>query len=183
MKAVIQRVLSASVQVNGNRISEIERGLCVLIGIGTDDVAADMDYIVSKILALRLFPIEILDDSPGDQAPVPGSKRKSEPPENLRQWSKNVKEIGGEVLCVSQFTLMAKTKKGNKPDFHNAMGTSSSRELYAKLIEKMKLGYSPDRIKDGEFGAMMQVQITNDGPVTIIVDSKESQSVSQSRSG
>ncbi|EGG09933.1 uncharacterized protein MELLADRAFT_71152 [Melampsora larici-populina 98AG31] len=180
MKAVIQRVLAASVEVDGHRISEIKRGLCVLIGIGADDVRADMDYIVNKILNLRLFPSEVPDNL--KKSTELESHQSPPPAENVKQWAKNVKDIEGEVLCVSQFTLLAQTKKGNKPDFHNAMQSTSSRVMYAELLELMKLSYCSERIKDGEFGAMMQVNIANDGPVTITLDSKEAQAGSKSRS-
>ncbi|KAH9813022.1 D-Tyr tRNAtyr deacylase-like domain-containing protein [Melampsora americana] len=145
MKAVIQRVSAASVEVDGRRISEIKQGLCVLIGIAGDDVRADMDYIVNKVLNMRLFPSDVPEnlvkstDSKSDQS-LP-------PTENIKQWSRNVKEIEGEVLCISQFTLLAQTKKGNKPDFHNAMKTTSSRVMYTELLELMKLSYSSARIK------------------------------------
>lgn len=88
-------------------------------------------------------------------------------------WKKSVKDIEGEILCVSQFTLMAKTIKGAKPDFHKAMNGELSRPLYAALLESMGRAYFPSRIKDGQFGAMMSVSLTNEGPVTITIDSRK----------
>ncbi|CAH7669786.1 D-Tyr tRNAtyr deacylase-like domain-containing protein [Phakopsora pachyrhizi] len=168
MRVVIQRVLSASVSVDGNKISEIGRGLCILVGIGTDDSNQDLDYILSKVLSIRLFS----DSNPPSQSTQAEELIRTEPTQK-KHWSRNVKDIEGEILCVSQFTLMAKTKKGSKPDFHNAMGSESSRKFYEEFLSKMRASYNQDRIKDGEFGAMMDVQIVNEGPVTIVIDSKD----------
>ncbi|CAE6530816.1 unnamed protein product [Rhizoctonia solani] len=88
-------------------------------------------------------------------------------------WKKSVKDVQGEILCVSQFTLMAKTIKGAKPDFHKAMTGELSRPLYASLLESMGRAYIPLRIKDGQFGAMMSVSLTNQGPVTLTIDSRK----------
>ncbi|CAE6408814.1 unnamed protein product [Rhizoctonia solani] len=168
MRAVIQRVSSASVTVDSNVVSSISNGLMCLIGIGDDDTAKDSEYIVNKILSLKVF-----DD------PATGT-----------MWKKSVKDIEGEILCVSQFTLMAKTIKGAKPDFHKAMGGELSRPLYASLLESMRRVYVPSRIKgrytlrpilppltqlniDGQFGAMMSVSLTNEGPVTLTIDSRK----------
>ncbi|KAF8680984.1 deacylase [Rhizoctonia solani] len=159
MRAVIQRVSSASVIVDSNVVSSISNGLMCLIGIGDesiqpehpDDTAKDSEYIVNKILNLKVF-----DD-----------------PETGAMWKKSVKDIEGEILCVSQFTLMAKTIKGAKPDFHKAMTGELSRPFYASLLESMGRAYVPSRIKDGQFGAMMSVSLTNEGPVTLTIDSRK----------
>lgn len=154
MRAVIQRVTSASVTVNQSEIAKIGRGLCVLVGIGTDDTKAEMNYIISKILSLRLFAandnrpqVELSEtikptqigrgqeaatyvqpQEPSDPSNQPSLSTKQEESKSMKLWSQNVKDIRGEILIVSQFTLMAKTKKGNKPDFHNAMvGSGESR--------------------------------------------------------
>ncbi|OAX41552.1 hypothetical protein K503DRAFT_790705 [Rhizopogon vinicolor AM-OR11-026] len=145
MRAVVQRVASASVSVDGKVISSISRGLMILVGIGTDDTLAD----VETLLNIRVFDA------------------------NGTMWKSSVKDIAGEVLCVSQFTLMANTTKGNKPDFHRAMSTNSSKDLYATFLEKMRQLYVPDRIQDGEFGAMMNVSLTNEGPVTLTLDTRK----------
>ncbi|KIL00083.1 hypothetical protein PAXRUDRAFT_360553 [Paxillus rubicundulus Ve08.2h10] len=150
MRAVIQRVASASVTVDGKVISSISRGLMVLVGIGTDDTPADIDTLSNKILSLRVFA-----DASGTM------------------WKTSVKDIAGEVLCVSQFTLMANTTRGNKPDFHRAMSAESSRQLYAVFLDKMKQLYVADRIKDGQFGAMMDVSLTNEGPVSFTLDTRK----------
>ncbi|KAL2076285.1 hypothetical protein ACEWY4_028117 [Coilia grayii] len=147
MKAIIQRVTKASVTVGEQQISSIGRGLCVLLGISTEDTQKDVDYMVRKILSLRVF-----EDEGG------------------RPWSKSVVERELEVLCVSQFTLQC-VLKGNKPDFHNAMPAELAQPFYSAMLERMREAYTPERIKDGEFGAYMQVHIQNDGPVTIQLES------------
>ncbi|KAG1794898.1 D-Tyr tRNAtyr deacylase-like domain-containing protein [Suillus plorans] len=160
MRAVVQRVASASVSVDGNVISSISRGLMVLVGIGTgmDIVSRPLSSVLttSNRLNIRVF------DADGSM------------------WKSNVKDIAGQVLCVSQFTLMANTTKGNKPDFHRAMSSNASRELYATFLEKMRRLYVPDRIQDGQFGAMMDVSLTNEGPVTLTLDTRKFEYVSVS---
>jgi len=84
-----------------------------------------------------------------------------------------VKDIDGDILCVSQFTLMANTTKGNKPDFHHAMATEPSRQMYASFLEKLRLSYKAEKIQDGRFGVMMNVSLTNEGPVTFTLDSRK----------
>ncbi|KAG9015701.1 D-tyrosyl-tRNA(Tyr) deacylase [Tulasnella sp. 427] len=122
----------------------------VLVGIGTDDTTQDVEYIAKKILTMRVF-----DDNDGTM------------------WKAGVKDIGGEVLSVSQFTLMANTTKGNKPDFHGAMSSVSSREVYSTFLKRLGELYEPAKIKDGQFGAMMSVSLANEGPVTLQIDSRK----------
>ncbi|XP_076033448.1 D-aminoacyl-tRNA deacylase [Oratosquilla oratoria] len=147
MRAVIQRVQKASVCVNGETVSTIGRGLCVLIGIHKNDSRDDMEYMVRKILNIRLF-----EDTSG------------------KRWNLSVKDLGLEVLCISQFTLYCEMK-GNKPDYRHAMGGDLSKEFYENFLTHMRGQYKPEKIKDGIFGAMMQVDIQNDGPVTVNIDS------------
>ncbi|XP_035255898.1 D-aminoacyl-tRNA deacylase 1 [Anguilla anguilla] len=147
MKAIIQRVAKASVTVGGEQVSSIERGLCVLLGISLEDTQKDVDYMVRKILNLRLFEDE-----------------------NGRAWSRSVMDRGLEVLCVSQFTLQC-ILKGNKPDFHAAMPAELAQPFYYSMLEHMRTAYQPELIKDGQFGAYMQVHIQNDGPVTVELES------------
>ncbi|EGF82243.1 hypothetical protein BATDEDRAFT_10009, partial [Batrachochytrium dendrobatidis JAM81] len=150
MRAVIQRVSSASVTVDGTVVSRINNGLCILVG----DTDTEMDYmqvvlfITKKIMGLKVFQ--------GTQSG--------------KQWDANIKDINGDVLCVSQFTLYAKTSKGNKPDFHLGNSVKLVRDMYNRFLEKMRAAYDPEKIKDGVFGAMMKVDIVNEGPVTIILD-------------
>ncbi|KAK3557141.1 hypothetical protein QTP70_024733 [Hemibagrus guttatus] len=147
MKAIIQRVIKASVTVGENHISSIGRGICVFVGISTQDTQKDVDYIVRKILNLRLFEDE-----------------------NGCAWNRNVMDKGFEVLCVSQFTLQC-ILKGNKPDFHSAMHADFAQPFYNNILEQLRIAYKPELIKDGQFGAYMQVHIQNDGPVTIYLES------------
>ncbi|KAI4886633.1 hypothetical protein NFI96_012753 [Prochilodus magdalenae] len=147
MKAIVQRVSKASVVVGEEQISSIGRGLCVLLGISAEDTQKDADYMVRKILNLRVFEDE-----------------------NGRAWSRSVMDKELEVLCVSQFTLQC-ILKGNKPDFHLAMPAELSQPFYNNILEQMKSAYKPELIKDGQFGAYMQVNIQNDGPVTIHLES------------
>ncbi|KAK7467551.1 D-tyrosyl-tRNA(Tyr) deacylase [Stygiomarasmius scandens] len=152
MRAILQRVTSASVTVENEVISQISKGLMVLVGIGTDDTLADASILINKILSLRVF---------------------NDPANPDKMWKASVKDIDGEILCVSQFTLFANTTKGNKPDFHKAMPTVPSRELYHSFLEQLKKSYKPEKIQDGRFGAMMNVSLTNEGPVTFTIDSRK----------
>ncbi|XP_045779249.1 D-aminoacyl-tRNA deacylase isoform X1 [Maniola jurtina] len=147
MKAIIQRVMNAKVSVNGEIVSSIGQGALVFIGICSTDNAKDMEYMVRKILSIRIF-----DD------------------ENEKKWKKSLVDNDFEVLCVSQFTLY-NTWKGLKPDFHLAMPSEHSKEFYENFIEMLKSKYKPDKVKDGIFGAYMQVSLQNDGPVTLEIES------------
>jgi len=118
----------------------------------SDDTESDMRHIANKILSLRVF---------------------SDPSDPSFMWKKNIKDINGEILCVSQFTLLANTTKGNKPDFHRAMGGEQSRQMYSSLLDLLGKSYGSDKIKDGKFGAMMDVSLTNEGPVTFTLDSRK----------
>lgn len=142
MKAVLQRVLSGSVTVNDQVVSAIGKGVLVLAAIGPDDSKKDAERMASKILKMKLWPDE-----------------------NELQWKKSVQDIEGEVLCVSQFTLFASTKKGNKPDFHGAAKPEIAKELYDHFLSSIRAQYPQERVKDGVFQAMMQVALVNDGPV------------------
>ncbi len=146
MKAVIQRVKNSSVSVGGDLVSEINKGLNILVGIGVDDTLEDLEYLVRKIVNLRIF-----DDENG-------------------VMNKSIIDISGSILSVSQFTLQADTKKGNRPSYINAMNGDEAIKLYNLFNEKLK-EYVP--LFEGIFGADMTVNIVNDGPVTIIIDSKD----------
>lgn len=166
MRAVIQRVKSASVTVDGAVVSSIGQGLMVLVGIGADDTEDDTQYVAGKCLRARLFP-------GGDPPPEGSDSAKNW--DGTKPWDRNVMDIDGEVLFVSQFTLHGYFK-GNKPDFHHAMGPTDARKLYSELLtyarEKVYVG-NGTRIKDGIFGAKMDVALVNDGPVTLLLDSRE----------
>jgi D-tyrosyl-tRNA(Tyr) deacylase len=150
MRAIIQRVGAAAVTVGGSTVGAIDRGLCVLVGIANGDTDSDLEYIAKKLLAIRLFP-----DANG------------------KNWTKSVVDIEGSLLLVSQFTL-CHVLKGNKPDFHNAMNGAESRPMFDKLVMTIQKAYRTDRVATGAFGEHMQVNIVNDGPVTITLDSRES---------
>ncbi|XP_034256095.1 D-aminoacyl-tRNA deacylase [Thrips palmi] len=147
MKGTIQRVVKASVEVDGQLISSIGRGICVLVGIHKNDSEKDKEYLARKLLSIRLW-----EDDKG------------------RRWSRSVTDMQYEILCVSQFTLYYYLK-GNKPDFHAAMPGAQSQEFYNSFLDTLKKLYDPSKIKDGQFGAMMQVHIQNDGPVTLDIES------------
>ncbi|KAL3985130.1 D-aminoacyl-tRNA deacylase [Acanthocheilonema viteae] len=149
MRAVIQRVTKAAVFVDGQLESSIGQGICVLLAINVEDTSDDVQYMVRKLLNIRMFPNAETD----------------------KRWDKSVKDLGFEILCVSQFTLYS-LLKGNKLDFHRSMAHTESQQFYQNFITELKKAYIPERIKDGRFGAMMNVQIENDGPVTLILDSK-----------
>ncbi len=147
MRTVIQRVNYASVSIENNIKSEIKKGLLILVGIEESDTLEDIDWLSKKIVHLRIF-----DDQDGVM--------------NL-----SIKEIGGEILAISQFTLHAKVKKGNRPSYQQAAKPEVSIPLYEKFIEQLGLDLGKE-IKTGEFGAYMKVSLENDGPVTILIDSK-----------
>lgn len=160
MRAVVQRVLSASVEVEGRIVSAIGPGLLVLVGVHEADTDSDADYICRKVLNMRLFS----NDKTG------------------KAWDQSVMQRNFEVLLVSQFTLYG-ILKGNKPDFHVAMSPAKAKPFYASLVEKFQSSYSADSVKDGVFGAMMKVSLVNDGPVTMQIDSPSLQGAAQSSNG
>ncbi len=147
MRTVIQRVTKASVNIDGNIFSEINNGLLVLLGIENSDTQDDIDWLVKKIIQLRIF-----DDENGLM--------------NL-----SVKDINGELLVVSQFTLFASTKKGNRPSFINSAKPDVALPLYKLFIANTELFFGK-KIKTGEFAAAMKISLINDGPATIIIDTK-----------
>ncbi|MCH5229681.1 MAG: D-tyrosyl-tRNA(Tyr) deacylase [Muribaculaceae bacterium] len=147
MRLVIQRVSEASVKVNDILISGISRGLLILVGIETDDNKDDADWLAAKVANLRIFP----DDND--------------------IMNRSVQEIKGELLAVSQFTLMASTKKGNRPSYIRAAHPSVAMPLYEYFCNSLS-NQTGIMVKKGIFGADMKVGLINDGPVTIIMDSK-----------
>lgn len=147
MRVVIQRVSSASVYIEENQKAFIEKGLLILLGITSDDNEEDIEWLCKKIVQLRIF-----NDQNG-----------------LMNCS--ALDIDAQFLVVSQFTLFAKTKKGNRPSFIKAASPEIAVQLYQKFLHKLN-EYSSKEIKCGEFGANMKIDLCNDGPVTIIMDSK-----------
>jgi D-tyrosyl-tRNA(Tyr) deacylase len=148
MRAVIQRVSESSVKINGQITGKIGRGLLILLGIEENDTNEDIEWLSGKITRLRIF-----NDDQGIM--------------NL-----SVKEVNGEILVVSQFTLHASTKKGNRPSYIKAAKPEIAVPLYNKFLERLtfELGKS---IETGQFGAMMEVSLVNGGPVTILMDTKQ----------
>uniref|UniRef100_A0A1A9WPD4 D-aminoacyl-tRNA deacylase n=1 Tax=Glossina brevipalpis TaxID=37001 RepID=A0A1A9WPD4_9MUSC len=156
MKAIVQRVTTAKITVGEEVINSIGRGLCVLVGITHTDTDKDVDYLSRKLLALRLFE---------DQ--------------NGKRWQKSVKDENLEILCISQFTLYHRLK-GNKPDFHMAMQGEQAQILYRNFLKRLANEYDDQKIKDGVFGAYMQVHIQNDGPVTVELESPQFEQTAKS---
>jgi D-tyrosyl-tRNA(Tyr) deacylase len=148
MRAVIQRVSSASVTINGNLHARIQNGLLVLLGIEDADTNEDIIWLSGKIVNLRIF-----DDVNG-------------------VMNMPVKETGGDILLVSQFTLHASTKKGNRPSYIKASKPEFAIPMYEKMIQQLSTDLGKT-ISTGEFGADMKVQLLNDGPVTICIDTKQ----------
>ena len=148
MRLLIQRVKNASVSVGGDELSRIGQGLLVLVGVGVEDTDEDMEYLAGKLVRLRIF-----DDGQGVM--------------NL-----DVRQVGGEVLVVSQFTLQASTRKGNRPSYVRAAPEAVSRPMYERFTARV-VELLGREVPTGEFGADMQVALVNDGPVTIWIDSKK----------
>ena len=147
MRAVVQRVKSSKVTVNDKIIGQIERGVNVLIGISKDDTKEDVDYIVRKVLGMRIF-----EDENG-------------------KMNFSLQDIRGDLLLISQFTLYGDCRKGKRPDFMKAQGGEKAKELYDELVEAFKK--EVPNLQMGEFGADMTVDIVNDGPVTLLLESKK----------
>lgn len=151
MRVVLQRVKEASVAIDGETYSSITDGLLLLLGIEEDDGKEDIEWLCGKIARLRIF-----DDSNGVM--------------NL-----SLQEVEGNVLLISQFTLHASTKKGNRPSYIKAAKPATAIPLYERFISTLGTMLGADKIKTGVFGAMMDVSLINNGPVTIIIDSKDKQ--------
>ena len=147
MKVVIQRVSEARVKVSDKIISEIKLGFLILLGVEKSDSKEDINWLVNKISNLRVFS------------------------DNELKMNLSIKDIKGEIIVVSQFTLHAKTKKGNRPSYIKAANPEQAEFLYKEFILQLK-NASAVSVQSGVFGANMQVDIVNDGPVTIIIDSK-----------
>ena len=147
MRVVIQRVRRCSVEVDGKTIGEIGKGLAILLGVEEADTQEDIDWLCGKLARLRIF-----DDEAGVM--------------NL-----DINQTGGELIVISQFTLFASTKKGNRPSYIRSAGEAFARPMYERFIATAEqvLGR---KVEHGEFGADMKVSLTNDGPVTICIDSK-----------
>lgn len=145
MRVVVQRVKSSQVMVEGEVVGKIGRGLNLLVGIAETDTAAELDWMTRKCLELRLFP----DGETG-------------------RFDKSVQEIGGELLVISQFTLYGDCRKGRRPSFDRAAAPVTAEQLYERFVTQLRS--SGLKVETGRFGAMMQVTIKNDGPVTLLLE-------------
>ena len=147
MKVVLQRVSSASVEVSGQTIGEIEKGLLLFLGFEQDDDVGDISWVVNKVVNMRIF---------------------NDPEQKMNL---SINDVNGDLLLISQFTLHASIKKGNRPSFIKAAKPGIAKDLYNKTIDCFNNHYTGN-IQTGEFGAMMDVELINDGPVTILMDTK-----------
>ena len=143
MKIVLQRVVEARVKVNKKVVGEIGNGIVLLVGFAKDDQDSDFDWYIKKTLNLRIFP------------------------DQYGKMNKSIFDIEGEVLIVSQFTLLGNCKKGRRPSYDKAASSEQAKKLYEIFIKKYKKAYK--KVQTGEFQAKMQVELINDGPVTLIV--------------
>ena len=148
MRQLIQRVKEASVSIDGREVARIGKGFLVLLGVPHDDTEEDLEYLAQKLTKIRLF-----DDTEGVM--------------NL-----DVQQVGGDVLVVSQFTLLASTRKGNRPSYIAAAPEAVSRPMYERFVQRVE-ALTGRKVATGEFGSDMQVSLTNDGPVTVWMDSKQ----------
>ncbi len=147
MRAVIQRVLNSSVEIDEKVAGKSGKGMLILLGVGKEDTAEDINKLVNKLIKLRIF-----DDEDG-------------------KINKSITDINGEILIVSQFTLYWSCKKGTRPSFDNAMPPKEAEEMYEQFVKTMR--ETGIHCETGEFGADMKVSLVNDGPVTVYLDTKE----------
>lgn len=146
MRAVVQRVKQSSVKAGNEVVGQIGRGLLVLLGVARDDTVKDADYLVNKIINLRIF-----EDPDG-------------------KMNRSLLETGGELLAVSQFTLLADCRKGRRPSFVEAADPNKATDLYEKFVDRVR--ENGVKVQTGRFRAMMEVALINDGPVTVIIESR-----------
>ena len=149
MRAIVQRVKNSRVEVENKIIGSIDKGFNVLIGISNEDTKEDIDYIVRKVTGMRVF-----EDDNG-------------------KMNFSLQDVGGSVLLISQFTLYGDCRKGKRPDFMKAQKGETAIKLYNELINAFKNELGEEKVQTGEFGADMQVFIQNDGPVTLLLESKK----------
>ena len=152
MRVVVQRASKGGVSIPGeNYIRDIGKGLVILLGIKTGDTEKDVNFLADKCSSLRIFSLRESEDE---------------------KMNYSVKDIDGEVLVISQFTLYGDASRGNRPGFTDAAKPEEAVPLYEKFIERMKINLGDEKVKTGIFGSMMEIRIFNDGPVTLIIDSK-----------
>lgn len=151
MRAVVQRVSSARVTVDGRVTGEIGRGLLILLGVATGDTEADAAWLAAKVAALRIFPDE------------------------EERMNRSVRDCDGDALVVSQFTLLGRVRKGTRPSFNDAAEPGRARQLYERFVALLSQELGGRPVATGEFAALMQVSLVNDGPVTLVVDTRGSE--------
>jgi len=157
MRALVQRVSKGGVDIPEKSYSaEIEKGIVILLGISEDDTENEVDYVAEKCVNLRIF-----------------SRRDASAEDEYEKMNLSVKDVEGEILVISQFTLYGDTKKGNRPSFNKAAKPEIAENLYNLFTAKLKALLGDEKVKEGIFGAMMKVRIINDGPVTVMVESKQ----------
>jgi D-tyrosyl-tRNA(Tyr) deacylase len=157
MRALIQRVKRSSVWIDGRLHSSIGRGLLILLGVRQGDSDAEGEYLAERCASLRIF-----DDGEGKM--------------NL-----SVKDVGGEAMVVSQFTLYGDTRKGHRPSYSDAAPPALAEELYDRFVDHLKSKLGHDRVATGVFRTMMDVELVNDGPVTLLIESKDTSNIPQPR--
>ncbi len=151
MRALLQRVKEASVSINGSSYSNIERGLLIFLGVGSGDVSDDASYLAGRCASLRIF-----DDEE-------------------QKMNLSLRDVAGSVLVISQFTLYGDTRKGNRPSFTDAAPPEIAEKLYEEFVAHLRNELGERKVFTGVFRAMMEVKLVNDGPVTVTVESKDSQ--------
>jgi D-tyrosyl-tRNA(Tyr) deacylase len=152
MRALLQRVNNCRVSVNGRVVGSIQKGVLVLLGVKRDDTVEEARSLARRCCALRIF-----DDEQGKM--------------NL-----SVSDVGGEMMVVSQFTLYGDARKGNRPNYSSAASAEHAEQLYEEFIEEARRVLGKERVASGQFRAMMQVELVNDGPVTVLIESKREES-------
>ncbi len=156
MRALVQRVSKGGVYIREESyLAEIEKGMVILLGISEDDTETEVNYIAEKCVNLRIF-----------------SRRNASAEDEDEKINLSLNDINGEILVISQFTLYGDTKKGNRPSFNKAAKPEIAEKLYNLFTAKLKSLIGNEKVKEGIFGAMMEVTIINDGPVTVLVESK-----------
>ena len=151
MRLLIQRILKGAVTVDGKIVGKVGKGIHILLGVTHTDTEADIEYMVNRVLALNLW---MKDKSTMEK----------------KTWDTNLVQNGYDIMVVSQFTLYG-FFKGNKPDFHKSMEHESAKDMYLKFVEALRTKYVKDKVQTGSFGDYMSVELENDGPVTLIIES------------
>lgn len=180
MRLVIQRCKSAQVQVGGETVASINHGLVVLWGIERNDTMTEAQYGIRKILNMKLWDDSLADEIRSRESGVriipAGNELCEQGAGEQKTWAQSVMDRNYDLLIVSQFTLFGSVHKGNKPDFHLAMGSETARTFFDHIVAEIRKKYPTGKVETGRFGAFMQVSLVNDGPVTLILEKTNSSS-------